>query len=820
MSSNNVAPGSLTRQELYDKIRETSKDEYILSEMKRLGFWETGKGKPTVAEKLVSRRGELQGQLAELLKKQRMYEDPEAALKALRKERMEAARAKRVETRTKQADERHQKALAWHERQQNEITWLGEAVSLGLKQGLKQGQAQAQAQAQPERLQTHNLPAFANHKAFAEAMGISLNELRFLTYDRTTSKVSHYKHFQIAKKTGGFRNISAPMPRLKRSQYWVLDNILAKMKLHDAAHGFVLGRSIITNATPHVGKGVVINMDLKDFFPTITYRRVKGLFHKAGYSESLATVLALLCCEPDVTAVDMDGEHYFVQQGERHLPQGAPTSPMISNLLCRALDRRLMGLAKKYGFTYTRYADDLTFSGSKEALGHIGKILFGTEYIVTKEGFVLHPDKTRVMKKGRQQEVTGLVVNDRLSVDRKSLKKFRALLHQAGKTGLSGKSWNGSRTDKQLLRSMLGYANFVAMVIPEKGAGLKEQAKGIALVHKGSFEKNKQLGKVRKAEFRALCVAGLAPMENWKQAGEKPAPVREKTRDELEVERQAKIAARRELRQAEQQASRRQAANDPWDNRGDTDSFGSGGGFMDFVRQEESTIVESSSAVRRTPGNYLSLGEYDLNTLDVLNGEIEGSLEGLGELSSLEFIRMMIFDRERLSKVGLALTKVEMLVHKNDYAGFALENVVQSKRQSGRLYHRMRKIYAGWRTKAILYFVFWLLLTAWLYNRDGHWSGWAIFGAVMALFKVKDIVEKHGHVTLLDQWYRKASDYIQFWTDHKQEEGAAVGLDRSRPDHLEAYNALERHELDKENGTGRCACLTLSQIFLRERSNG
>ncbi len=784
MLFNSVAPGKLTRQELYDKIRETSKDEYILAEMKRLGFWKVDKDKPTVAQKMISRRSELQGQLNKLLKQQHLSENPETALKALRKERMEAARAKRVETRTKQADERHEKALAWHKKQQNEITWLGEAVSLGLK--AKEGQL--------ERLQNAQLPSFVNHKALAEAMGITLNELRFLSYDRTTSKVSHYKHFQIAKKAGGYRFISAPMPRLKRSQYWLLDNILAKIPLHEAAHGFVAGRSIITNAQPHVGKGVVINFDLKDFFPTITYKRVKGLFHKAGYSEALSTVLALLCCEPDVVPVEMDGEQYFVQQGERHLPQGAPTSPTISNLLCRGIDRRLSGLAKKYGFTYSRYADDLTFSGNKEALSHIGKILFAVENIVKEEGFVLHPDKTRVMKKGRQQEVTGLVVNDRLSVDRKTLKRFRALLHQAGKAGLTGKSWNGSQTDKQLLRSMLGYANFVAMVVPEKGAALKQQARTIANQHKGTFEKAKHFGGVRKEKFRALAAAGQPPCESWPQAGEKPAPVREKTKDEIEAERQVKIAARREQRIAEQRSTQRQ------------ESLGGNrrrGGFLDYVYNAENRSNRSNrrNSAYSTGGgsvDHLLQAGYDLNTLNILNAEIDGAMQNISSLSSIDFLTMMLFDREKLGKVGLVLAKVEMLVNTNDYAGLTLFDAARSKTEADRFYHRMRRLYTSWRSKAVFYMGFWVLVTGWFYAQAGYWSGWAIFAAVMGLFKIKDIFEKHSYVSRLDQWYSKTNDYIQFWLDHKPNGAVSDAEERAEPDVFGGYNALQRHELDKE----------------------
>src|SRR5690606_31416208 len=118
------------------------------------------------------------------------------------------------------------------------------------------------------------------------------------------------------KKTGGLRTISAPMPRLKRAQYWILSNILEPINLHGDAHGFVKQRSIVTNAQAHVGKDVVINIDLQDFFPTVSYPRVKGFFHQLGYSEHVATILALLCTEAETQEVELDGHTWFVSNGE------------------------------------------------------------------------------------------------------------------------------------------------------------------------------------------------------------------------------------------------------------------------------------------------------------------------------------------------------------------------------------------------------------------------------------------------------------------------------------------------------------------------
>ena len=522
-----AAPGKLTRQELYDKIRETSKDEYILSEMKRLGFWKESEGAPKLSEELITRKGELSRELQDLMKTQRMLQDPEKALKEFRKQRMKEAKAKREETKQKQAHERHQRAVKWHERQQNEITYLGEDVSIGL----------SDKQIDMAKLRNQGLPVIHNAKALANSMGITLNELRFLSYNRKVSKVNHYKRFLISKKTGGERLISAPMPRLKRAQYWILENVLLKINCDECAHGFVPGKSIVTNAEQHIGKDVVINLDLKNFFPTIDYKRIKGLFQKLGYSEEISVVFALICSEPEIQEVELDNESWNIAKSKRHMPQGAPTSPVLSNLICRRLDKRLKGLATKFGFTYTRYADDLTFSASGPSASDAGKLLRMVSEIVENEGFIVHPEKTRIMRKGRHQEVTGITVNEKLSIDKKTLKKFRALLFQIEKDGPEGKSWGAGN----VLSSIQGYANYVAMVSPEKGKGLK--AKAAQLVEQyGSgktSQSNSESTTVSKERFRKLSAEGKAPKQDWKMAqASEGHPELEKTDAQIKEEKQ------------------------------------------------------------------------------------------------------------------------------------------------------------------------------------------------------------------------------------------------------------------------------------------
>ncbi len=210
------------------------------------------------------------------------------------------------------------------------------------------------------------------------------------------------------------------------------------MPLHRAAHGFVQGRSILSNAAPHVGRDVVVNFDLKDFYPSLTWKRVRGKFRGLGYSEAVATVLALICTEPDVDEIELDGQRLYAKRGPRRLPQGAPASPALTNLICLRLDRRLCGLAAKLGFTYTRYAGGMTFPASGEAAKKTGALLKFVAEIVTAGGFTVHPDKTRVMRSHRRQEVTGLTVNERIAVPRDTLRRFRALLHRIETTGPEG----------------------------------------------------------------------------------------------------------------------------------------------------------------------------------------------------------------------------------------------------------------------------------------------------------------------------------------------------------------------------------------------
>jgi hypothetical protein len=455
-----MADNKNIRQELYDRIRATSKEEVVLEEMKRMGFWGKNDNGPTVPELLIKKEAALNQELNKLYDEKRKYQNREAVLKEMRMKRMAEAKLKREENKKKKEKERFEKAEAWKKQKDKEIIYLGEGVSVGLNNIGNNVAA----------LQKHNLPVFNNENELAQAIGIPLKELRFLSFSRKVSTVSHYRKFYLPKKSGGKRLISAPMPRLKQVQYWILENIFNKIAVHPAVHGFALQRSIISNAQPHIGKAVVVNIDVKDFFPSIHYKRVKGLLQQLGFSEKIAVILSLLCTEAVTEEVAIDGKNYFVQKGNRVLPQGAPTSPAITNILCFKLDKRLQGLAAKNQCSFTRYADDITFSFNDPAI-NAQQLVWRIKKLLADEGFTVHPDKIRIMRKGTCQEVTGIVVNEKAGISRKKLRQFRAVLHQLKTKEAETLKWGHGN----LASAVTGYANFVKMVKPGQGAVFQQQ---------------------------------------------------------------------------------------------------------------------------------------------------------------------------------------------------------------------------------------------------------------------------------------------------------------------------------------------------------
>ena len=325
----------------------------------------------------------------------------------------------------------------------------------------------------PEKKRQDNaLPPLADVEALAKALGLTIPRLRWLAYHRDVDTGTHYHRWLVPKRDGSPRLISAPKPELKAAQRWITREVTEHLPLHGAAHGFITGRSIATNARVHAGARVIVKLDIRGFYPTVTMRRVKGLLRRAGLGEQVATVMALLATESPREEVVTHGKTHFVAVGPRSLPQGAPTSPSITNALCLRLDCRLSGLARKLGCRYTRYADDLTFSWHGTARSQIGALLRGAGMIVRAEGFEVHTKKTRVMREGARQKVTGLVVNQAPAgrpaarVPRKTQRDLRAAIRNR-ELGRPGKG--------ETLEQLKGMAAFVMMTDHARGSAFMER---------------------------------------------------------------------------------------------------------------------------------------------------------------------------------------------------------------------------------------------------------------------------------------------------------------------------------------------------------
>ena len=256
-------------------------------------------------------------------------------------------------------------------------------------------------------------------------------ELKHLTY-RAFVEYDNYVKFEIPKKTLGVREIYSPHNSLKNILRTINIALQCIYKPNMVAHGFVKNKSIVTNAKNHISKNYVYNIDLEDFFPSIHQPRVWKRFqlppfNLSGGKRKIANLIANLTC-------------YKVKEADTQkinfLPQGAPTSPFISNIICERLDRRLMGVAKKYKIRYTRYADDITFSSNINVYKKDSEFLKEINQIIDKENFKINHKKTRLQKKGYRQEVTGIITNEKVNVPRKYIKKLRAILFLIEKFGL------------------------------------------------------------------------------------------------------------------------------------------------------------------------------------------------------------------------------------------------------------------------------------------------------------------------------------------------------------------------------------------------
>jgi hypothetical protein len=292
------------------------------------------------------------------------------------------------------------------------------------------------------------------------------------------SRLQHYHYRWVPKRSGGLRLIEIPKQRLRLIQQKILRGILDLVPPHAAAHGFRRGRSAVTHATLHTGRPVVIRMDLKDFFPSIQASRIHALFEKLGYPASVAGLLARICVNRTPARAFADRQAGgALPWTERqilktpHLPQGSPCSPALANLCAYRLDIRLEALAQYLGATYSRYADDLVFSGGHDLARVAERFHIQVAAIALEEGFRVNTRKTRVMRQGARQLVTGVVVNRHPNIARADYDRLKATLTNCVRHGPHSQNRDSRPNYRDYLAGRISY---VMMVNPHRASRLQQ----------------------------------------------------------------------------------------------------------------------------------------------------------------------------------------------------------------------------------------------------------------------------------------------------------------------------------------------------------
>lgn len=304
-------------------------------------------------------------------------------------------------------------------------------------------------------LQQNQLPVIFDLEHLRRLLGMKKKDFYKIYY----SIHNQYEEKFIPKNNNkGFRKLTIPSEHLKYIQRWILDNILSNLKVHEKAVGFSVGKSTVYNASYHVNKEYILKMDLKDFFPSISPKRVYGFFLSIGYNKNLSLILTDFCTY------------------KNGLPQGAPTSPYLSNLICTKLDNRLDSLCKKRKLVYTRYADDISISGGKKTKTTSNYV----QKIVEDEGFIINHQKTVIVYKNKRQSITGVVVNDKLSIPKGLYRKVRQEIYYMEKYGVTSHLTKIQMIRKSNVKQYYyGLANYFQMIDKVKGQKILNDLKRI-----------------------------------------------------------------------------------------------------------------------------------------------------------------------------------------------------------------------------------------------------------------------------------------------------------------------------------------------------
>lgn len=441
-------------------IEIMGKRNFELQEMLRLGFitedhLRSNELTSVSLQKTLEKAGEIGNEIIQIETELGQLQSEDAMIADIRKARIARVKAAREVRRNEQAEERELRLARWGDRKRKAGVFLGVGVSdrLIFKGG------------DESRLRTNNLPVIETMADIAMAMEIKAEEIVWLCYERAATDTDHYSRFTIPKRSGGERIISSPKPKMRKAQSWINERILNKLQPSQACYAFRPNISIVDNAEVHTKATVIVKLDLKDFFPSISFKRVRGFYESLGYNPGVATILALLCTDAPRKKVTVKGFTQIVAVGQRSLPQGACTSPALANLIGSPLDYRLLGLAAKSSaqWRYTRYADDLTFS-TRSSDGDVGKLIGVVVRFAKEEGFKINSAKTRIMRAPRRQTVTGLVVGEDVRLRKSEIKKMRAFFHQCETKGLDAVS---KEINKSALFVARGYIAYMHMVSPQ-----------------------------------------------------------------------------------------------------------------------------------------------------------------------------------------------------------------------------------------------------------------------------------------------------------------------------------------------------------------
>ena len=287
----------------------------------------------------------------------------------------------------------------------------------------------------------------------------------------------HYSYKAIEKRDGRCRLIEIPKSRLRSVQRKILRDLLERIPSHDCVHGFRKGRNTVTYAAPHTGNAVVVRFDLADFFASVHAPRVHALMRTLGYPQEVARALTALCTNrvpsARLLAPDVRGKMAWPERQRyrtRHLPQGAPTSPALANLCAFRLDLRLAGLARALGATYTRYADDLAFSGGEDLARVIARLSIRVAAIALEEGFSIQLRKTRVMRRGARQHLAGVVVNRHPNLARSEFDTLKAILTNCVRHGPASQNRDGHGDFRAHLQGRVAQA---VMLNAQRGVKLR-----------------------------------------------------------------------------------------------------------------------------------------------------------------------------------------------------------------------------------------------------------------------------------------------------------------------------------------------------------